>query len=84
MTTSAASPEDWKLSTNEYNEAIRSLENEGIDTGREKTKTDKEDKPKKISVPFDVVSDKILKLFPIFTMRDTKQIYISMLYPIKF
>jgi len=34
MTTSAASPEDWKLSTNEYNEAIRSLENEGIDTGR--------------------------------------------------
>ena len=76
MTTSAASPEDWKLSTNEYNEAIRSLENEGIDTGRGETKTDKEDKPKKISVPFDVVSDKILKLFPIFTMRDTKQIYI--------
>jgi len=41
MTTSAASPEDWKLPTKEYNEAIRSLENEGIDTGRERTEKDK-------------------------------------------
>jgi putative DNA primase/helicase len=33
-------------------------------------------KPKKIDVPFDVVADKIRQHFPIFTMRDNKQIYL--------
>jgi len=33
-------------------------------------------KPEKITVPFDVVADEILKQFHIFNMRDTKQIYI--------
>jgi putative DNA primase/helicase len=76
MTTSANSSDEWKLPADAYNEAIKCLEDEGIDTGRGKTKKDKADKPVKISVPFDVVSDEILKLFHIFTMRDTKQIYI--------
>ncbi len=35
-----------------------------------------EGKPKKIDVPFDVVADKILHEFHIFTMQDSKQIYI--------
>jgi P4 family phage/plasmid primase-like protien len=33
-------------------------------------------KPKKINVPFDVVSDRILREFNIFTMQDSKQVYI--------
>ena len=40
-----------------------------------KKKSD-EDKPKKILVPFDVVADKILKDNHIFSMRDTRQIYL--------
>lgn len=34
MTTSTISPADWKLSPDAYNEAIKSLEDEGIDAGR--------------------------------------------------
>jgi len=33
-------------------------------------------KPKKMDVPFDVVADRILQQFSIFTMRDSKQIYL--------
>jgi putative DNA primase/helicase len=33
-------------------------------------------KPKKINIPFDVVADRIRAEFPIFTMRDNKQLYI--------
>jgi hypothetical protein len=34
MTTSTVSPGDWKLSPDAYNETIKCLEGEGIDTGR--------------------------------------------------
>jgi P4 family phage/plasmid primase-like protien len=41
-----------------------------------KTKKEKAAKPEKVNVPFDVVSDHILKNNYVFSMRDNKQIYL--------
>jgi len=75
--------EGWKLPTKAYNNIIEWCIVNKIESGREKIESvrgrppkEKTDKPEKISVPFDVVADKILKQFHIFNMRDTGQIYI--------
>lgn len=72
----------WKLPLSVYNKVLEDCKNEGIETGRQQTKEKKgkqkisEGRPEKISVPFDVVAEHILKNNHIFSMRDNRQIYL--------
>lgn len=72
----------WKLPTEAYNKVLEECEKEGIETdrkqltGRKGKKKSGEDQPEKVTVPFDVVAEHILKNNHIFTMRDNKQIYV--------
>lgn len=72
----------WKLPVSIYNKVLEDCKKEGIETGRQPTKEKKgkqkisEGRPEKISVPFDVVAEHILKNNHIFSMRDNRQIYL--------
>ncbi|QCR16562.1 phage/plasmid primase, P4 family [Methanosarcina mazei] len=72
----------WKLPVSIYNLVMEYCKKEGIETGRQPIKEKKreqkisEGRPEKISVPFDVVAEHILKNNHIFSMRDNRQVYL--------
>lgn len=79
MTTSTASSRDWKLPTSAYNEAIKSLEDEGIDSGRKtigatkKRRHAREEGEKTGSrgaVLCDDLSEAFIEVYPVKTLED--------------